>query len=369
MWWLAWMATVACSSAKTEKTPTAEGKAMPDVDVPTSNEPPLAIDKRGPSEDILFHRGAAPVLTGWEDSPEKLSAAYCLECHRETHAEWEKGMHSKAWTSPIFQRAYEFESHNWCVNCHAPLSQNKQGAEPWSKEGINCATCHVRDGQILGVRGYAGEEGKSHDVVATPYLGTSAFCAECHEFNFPESFAHTVTYSDQPMQHTYSEWLASGRERCQECHYSGHQLLGPHNEAWMREQFTDFQAEALDDELLHMSFRVARRGHITPTGDLFRSLVFVLSADKARTKLLYEKRWGRFFGTGWTKPNQISTHAMKRNSGLGPEQDAVSLTLDTPPAGPLYGALIFYYHDPFFAGEGKGRDQGSSLTIWADKLR
>ena len=366
---MACVLALSCSSSNTEKAPVAENTPTAETGAPVSTEPAIDGATRGPSTEILFHRGAAPVLTGWEETPEKLSSSYCLECHRETHGEWQQGMHAQAWTSPIFQRAYEFESHDWCVNCHAPLSQNRQGAEPWSKEGINCAVCHVREGRILGVRAFDGEGGKSHEVVATPYLGTSAFCAECHEFNFPESFAHTVTYSDQPMQHTYSEWLGSGRERCQECHYSGHKLLGPHNEEWMREQFSDYQVEALDDQRLHVRFRIARRGHVTPTGDLFRSLVFVLSADKARTKLLYEKRWGRFFGTGWTKPNQISTHAMKRNSGLGPEQDSVSLTLDTPPTGPLYGALIFYYHDPFFAGEGKGRDQGSSLTLWVDRLR
>ena len=331
-----------------------------------SNAQPL---RQETPPNVLFHRGTAPVLTGWESSSDKLSSEYCLPCHQESHSEWQEGMHSQAWTSTIFQRAYAFERHDWCVHCHAPLRQDMQGDEPWADEGVNCATCHVREGSILGSRTVHASGPASHDVVASPYLGTAEFCAECHQFNFPKSFTNTVTYSHQPMQDTYGEWQGSGQARCQECHYAGHQLMGPHNKDWMREQFSDFQSEQLDDELLNLSFSVAPRGHRTPTGDLFRSLVFRLARDEGLKEILYEKRWGRFFGMGWIAANEISTHSLTSNSGLRPEEMRVSLTLDTPASGPLYGTLIFYYHDPFFAGEGKGRDEGSSLSLWTDRLR
>lgn len=279
------------------------------------------------------------------------------------------GMHSQAWTSPIFQRAYAFERHDWCVHCHAPLRQDTSAEQPWADEGVNCATCHVRDGQILGLRAISATGPDVHDVVETPYLATSEFCAECHQFNFPESFEDTITYSHQPMQDTFGEWKKSGLDRCHECHYSGHQLLGPHDATWMREQFSDFEFALSEDELLHVGFTVAPRGHRTPTGDLFRSMVFRLSADEAQSEIVYEKRWGRFFGTGWTSPNSISTHALMRNSGLTPDQKRISLTLDAPKSGSLYASLVFYYHDPFFQGEGKGRDHGSSLTLWSARLR
>jgi hypothetical protein len=360
------IALVACLGASSCKSSATEQK---DVIAEREQGTEVTTVRQETPPNVLFQRGTAPVLTGWELTSDKLLSEYCLACHTKSHEEWQQGMHSQAWTSAIFQRAYEFEKHDWCVHCHAPLRQDMQGDEPWADEGVNCATCHVREGSILGLRTVHASGPEGHDVVATPYLGTSEFCAECHQFNFPKSFANTVSYSHQPMQNTYAEWQRSGQARCQECHYSGHQLMGPHNAEWMRHQFADFRSEPVDAELLHLSFSVAQRGHRTPTGDLFRSLVFRLARDEGLEEILYEKRWGRFFGTGWIASNEISTHALKRNSGLMPEEMRVSLTLDTPATGPLYGALIFYYHDPFFAGKGKGRDEGSSLTLWVDKLR
>ncbi len=337
---------------------------------PPSASPAPHIDAGlgGQPRNVLFHRGQAAITTGWEGQPEKLSAAYCRTCHEEAHQEWRGGMHSQAWTSPIFQRAYAFERHDWCVHCHAPLRQG-DGEEPWADEGINCATCHVRDGMILGVSAHVRTGPDDHHVIAKPYLASAEFCAECHQFNFPRSFDNTVTYSHQPMQNTFAEWKQSGTESCQACHYDGHQLMGPHNAEWMRAQFSDFHSEFTGDELVDVSFRVAARGHVMPTGDLFRSLVFRLASDEQLTKVLYEKRWGRFFGTGWVASNEVSTHALRKNSGLRPGEVGVSLTLDTPKTGPIYGALLFYYHDPFFSGEGKGRDEGSSLRIWSGRLR
>lgn len=362
---VAFVALIACLDVSSCKKPSERDSVSVAPQEPIAT--PAARQEIPP--DVLFHRGTAPVLTGWERNPEKLSSDYCLPCHEDSHQAWKQGMHSQAWTSAIFQRAYEFERRDWCVHCHAPLRQDMQGAESWADEGVNCATCHVREGRILGLSSMSASGPQGHDVVATPYLGTPEFCAECHQFNFPKSFDNTVSYSHQPMQDTYREWQRSGLARCQDCHYSGHQLMGPHNPAWMREQFTDFQWEPLNDELLHLSFAVAPRGHRTPTGDLFRSLVFRLARDKGLKDILYEKRWGRFFGTGWIQANEISTHALRSNSGLKPADMRVSLTLDTPATGPIYGALIFYYHDPFFAGEGKGRDEGSSLRLWTDTLR
>ena len=53
-----------------------------------------------------------------------------------------------------------------------------------------------------------------HPVVKSSELGSSAFCANCHQLSFPES--------DQPFYNTYGEWkatpYATNGVRCQDCH-------------------------------------------------------------------------------------------------------------------------------------------------------
>ena len=118
----------------------------------------IYVDCKNEPRTPLFPKGVQPVLTGYEVSPEKLSSSHCKSCHKETHSQWEKSLHSKAWTDPIFQEAFKIEKMEWCINCHAPLNSQKQeylkqktqGGYSLLDEGINCAACHVREGKVLG---------------------------------------------------------------------------------------------------------------------------------------------------------------------------------------------------------------------------
>jgi hypothetical protein len=190
----------------------------------------------------LFPKGVSSVTTGWEGK-RSLSAKECKTCHEQSHHEWEEGMHSKAWTDPLFQNAFRIEPQEWCVNCHAPLLEQKKeflSKEDTDKsllaEGINCAACHIRDGKILGSKNIKNEY---HEVIQFDSLNTSEFCENCHQFNFPRFQKDKIHYSKEPMQNTFTEWKNSKTTRtCQDCHYDGHKLLGNHNPERLRNDFS-----------------------------------------------------------------------------------------------------------------------------------
>ena len=111
---------------------------------------PLTAPEAGPSVEDLFSAGRTPIVTGWEDTPWRLESQECARCHAATHEAWSESMHARAWTDPLFQASYVREPLAWCRNCHAPLSAQESGAVP-REQGISCAACHVRAGEIGGL--------------------------------------------------------------------------------------------------------------------------------------------------------------------------------------------------------------------------
>jgi len=197
---------------------------------------------KGEEANRLFSGGLLPVTTGWEDEQSKLSSTYCKKCHEQVHTEWAAGMHARAWVDPVFVEAIKIEPRQWCVHCHAPLETQLQeyrvlrshaqsnASSGLLAEGINCAGCHVRQGNILATR----DTGRAtHPVRVTEHLKKAEFCAECHQFNFPIFQKEIPHYTKEVMQGTFQEWRDGGYERnCQTCHYEGHRLIGPHDHEW-----------------------------------------------------------------------------------------------------------------------------------------
>lgn len=335
---------------------------------------------------VLFSRGLGPVTTGWEDEPEKLSAAYCAECHRDTHNQWQTGLHARAWVDPAFVEAARIEPREWCVHCHAPLQtqlaqhrREKTGAPAPATvrmnprhaslldEGINCAGCHVRNAKILAteVSGNA-----PHESVKTPYLKTSEFCAECHQFNFPLFRGEQVKYTSEPMQDTYAELKRSGYKRtCQTCHYEEHRLMGPHDRAWLRQHFSEFEAE-LSPGLISVRFDVdSFRGHNLPTGDLFKSLAFQAARDPGFQIVFFQKKWARVYGAGPLNAGTFWNRSLLANTGLRPEETRVNITFDSPPDGPVYLRLIYFTHDEHLGGKSDLTVAERQTVLWTRKLR
>jgi hypothetical protein len=306
----------------------------------------------------LFPKGVSSVTTGWEGK-QSLSAKECKGCHEETHKDWKEGMHGKAWTDSLFQNAFRIEPQEWCVNCHAPLSEQKREFLDKGKgnsdksllaEGINCVACHVRNGKVLGSRNFKDEY---HEVIQFDYLSSSEFCENCHQFNFPRFQKDKIHYSTEPMQNTFTEWKNSGITRtCQDCHYDGHKLLGNHNPERLKKDFSEIEYEFSEKGLLHISLKLNKnRAHILPTGDLFHSIQLEIATDPNYKHMHYRKKWARTYGIGNIGGNTFWNRTLIRNTGISPDEDNISLTIDAPtPKKTLYARLVYYFHDEELGG-------------------
>jgi hypothetical protein len=166
-----------------------------------------------------------------------LSSESCGGCHREVHAQWASSGHARAFTSPLFQWAWsEAGRGNACLDCHAPLLSQRAdapevlvGDDPerdrsvpnpsfrplLRNEGVGCAACHLRAGQVLGPRPVT-EGSAPHPVRAVPAMRDSAImCAPCHQRVLPG-------HEDKALYDTWAEWadspFAAAGIHCQDCH-------------------------------------------------------------------------------------------------------------------------------------------------------
>ncbi len=162
-----------------------------------------------------------------------LSAQSCNACHYDLHDSWSGSAHAGASTQEPFRSALQASgSSPLCASCHLPL-QNQQSSlvkryaggplssaelvdnPAWdatlASEGVTCASCHVRDGLVVGTR---SAPGAPHPVAVSEELSSAEFCASCHQL--------TWEGAEQPLYDTWGEWAASAYQpagvRCQDCH-------------------------------------------------------------------------------------------------------------------------------------------------------
>ncbi len=163
-----------------------------------------------------------------------LSAKSCGVCHQQHYKEWKHSTHSHAWTDPQFQAEIAKESSPFmCINCHIPLQnqqefivtglvngdiyqpvshRNPHFDQALQQEGINCASCHVRDGAILGPTGTAKAPHKT--IKDTLHLSEN-LCISCH------NAVAVVTPQLACTFETGDEWKKGpyfGNKNCKSCH-------------------------------------------------------------------------------------------------------------------------------------------------------
>lgn len=181
----------------------------------------------------LFPDGLPLTTLSLPDGLANPTAQGCAACHGDLHDQWASSTHATAWQGERWAQAVRDASQpEECQACHLPFAvQHPQrvvhhpegrtdapqhATNPdWSpslqREGITCATCHIRDGRVLGPRSDAQAP---HPVAASEDLASPGLCAACHQLTWPE--AETAWYD------TYGEWYRSPyREagvRCQDCH-------------------------------------------------------------------------------------------------------------------------------------------------------
>lgn len=167
-------------------------------------------------------------------------SATCGTCHKAIYAEWAVSTHAHAWTDDAQFMAELHKSEkqgvDWmCINCHTPvLTQLEEvvvrlegGAKDkpvrianpvfdpeMQGDAIGCATCHVRDGVILGP---FGDTAAPHPTRKAPELLTPEVCTQCHQASahFPEinllcAFGTGAEYEAGPYD--------DEGKTCQSCH-------------------------------------------------------------------------------------------------------------------------------------------------------
>ncbi|AWV98853.1 multiheme c-type cytochrome [Arcticibacterium luteifluviistationis] len=192
---------------------------------------------------IFFRDKVMPLTQSWEtpiphqEIPEglvSLKSEDCGVCHQEHYAEWKLATHAHAWTDLQFQAELQKESSPFmCINCHIPL-QNQQEEivtglingdiyrpvkerNPFfdpvlQQEGINCASCHVRNNEIIGTQGTGMAP---HKVKVAPELLSENLCISCHNANAVITPTLACTFE------TGDEWKAGpfyGEKNCKDCH-------------------------------------------------------------------------------------------------------------------------------------------------------
>lgn len=175
-----------------------------------------------------------------------MSAETCGACHVEIYEEWKLSTHRRAWTDDAqFQAELEksrghgepgaYDVSWMCVNCHTPLvnqlpqlvigledgdlgrpiyADNPSFDAKLQHEAITCATCHVRDGVVLGP---FGDTSAPHPTRKSDTLTSAELCTRCHNAQavFPKQNLGCFFA-------TGDEWAASSYaergEACQSCH-------------------------------------------------------------------------------------------------------------------------------------------------------
>lgn len=197
----------------------------------------------------------------------------CERCHPAIAAEWRRSLHARAWGDPVFLAAYAVEPTSFCRRCHAPETREALGAQDERRHlGVACVTCHVIAGEVRGARDLTA--GDHHPTFADARITTPAWCAGCHEFDFPSP-------QDALMQSTVSEHRASAHAdtTCQTCHMprtaAGHRShrFAAHDDPAMLRSSVHATARREGRRGLVIALSATEVGHAVPTGDLFRRLV------------------------------------------------------------------------------------------------
>jgi nitrate/TMAO reductase-like tetraheme cytochrome c subunit len=158
----------------------------------------------------------------------------CRDCHLQVWEEWQQSYHSKSWTSPDVQAAFQhFGYDRKCESCHAPesvfqtgLSDEIRVRSQHRESGVDCLSCHALEGARVAARRTLLDA--PCRPTAMPELTKGAFCGSCHR---------TI----------YGDWLQSPQraagKTCQTCHLpevaqrpggASHLCLGGHDDALVR---------------------------------------------------------------------------------------------------------------------------------------
>ncbi|MCB9744194.1 MAG: hypothetical protein H6741_35020 [Alphaproteobacteria bacterium] len=307
----------------------------------------------------LFTGGLRP-LTPEPPPGLSLDAEDCARCHVRVARQWRASGHAGAFSDLDFQVSWSVDPEGWCVQCHLPLAAAQEeaggratlaggdfsGAAPvpggLSEQGVSCAVCHVRGGQVLSAGPPSWKARRAHPIRQEPRLGEAAFCGGCHQFNLPrrglqlgdEGFP--FAYGAAPLQDTLSEHANAqvGGQRCQDCHLPGgrHSFPGAHDARFVAEALS-VQVSS-DGQRARVRVQAEGVGHAVPTGDPFRALVLELFRDPDGDEVVgvvkLRRRWAAE-GDDWALLEDSRVPPPGEEGAPGVRE--VELEVSAPPVG------------------------------------
>jgi len=283
---------------------------------------------------IIGSGSSSPFTNHWEQAiphqvvPEgltSLSSKECGSCHKDHYEEWNTSTHSMAWKDLQFQAEIAKETSPYmCINCHIPL-QNQQeyiitGLEDGDlykpikhknpefdadlqQEGINCASCHVRDGAIISL---TVSNRAPHKSVQDKNHLSEQLCISCHNavaVVTPElvctfetgdewkagPFAETMNCKTCHMPAIHRPIAEDAPERKSRMHYfmgSGIPKLDglkPKRLDGLVYEFLDMKSSYNVEDSVILKTEVVNKlaGHRVPTGDPERFIITKLSVFNA----------------------------------------------------------------------------------------
>ncbi len=266
----------ACSGPRSER---ALVRSNSGPHAPSTTSPPV---EPHPAQPAWYARpsGGAQLIALGTTAPALVSAEACRACHAPIVDEWAGSRHAQAWTNSIFQTEFQVKPQQWCVNCHAPTdvqqAELQRGEHQLADQGVNCATCHIRNGTMVSRhRGAASP----HQTVAETSFGSPAYCANCHNFTFPVlgfRLGEVTAITNHPMQATVDQFMrgpyAKAPEGCMTCHGSryNHGFAGSHDPAMLAAAIATVVCR--DQSSLRMTVTNIGAGHNVPTGDIHRHI-------------------------------------------------------------------------------------------------
>ena len=223
-------------------------------------------------------------------------AAYCGNCHPDTHEQWSKhSRHAKATKSPAFQRALaeirenivlgSFMNEEMCYTCHGDKKRN---------EGINCESCHgpVLPGVPIEV---------THEKKYTPRLVEMRkpdFCSRCHQVKMP--------FTNEPLTTLHDEWKQSPAAKkgltCQSCHmkkgeddnYAFHGFKSAVRNAFLYKNKLRISKIALNSKRVRLQLENRVTGHSIPASGPNRVLALEMELRDKRGRVVHRDHQ-RFF--------------------------------------------------------------------------
>jgi len=163
-----------------------------------------------------------------------LSAKECGTCHQEIYSEWQQSIHAVAFQDLQFQAELKKNNTPVCLNCHTPL-QNQQEFiitgllngdyhtpvktpnpdfdEALQLESITCATCHVRDGNVIGTM---GNTNLPHKTIKDVKFLSEQLCLSCH--NVVDKLNLMLACTFETGDEWKNNWALEAGKNCISCH-------------------------------------------------------------------------------------------------------------------------------------------------------